>query len=680
MAVMGPFAAVGESRSHWSASAQRTSRRRPSGDQASERSVPVVVNTGRSGHERRGRDVDAVAAAPRSASAIRLPRGAHAAAPTRVAAGQAHPPGALARHVEDDDAPGSTRQEAVPVGRPRQRRHRADAAERAPHQRPGVDVADLDAPARADPRQRVRRAGAPRRRHRPHGLGEDPRRPSRRRPRRRARRRGGRRSGSRRATTSRRAPSRARRSSTPRARSAPPRSARDRARRPRRARAATTSPPSTARAAAASRPRARSTSPATRRRAAAPAGSEPSDARRAARSRTPSPRTWRTHRGGSAATATAAATQDDASASAITLPRRPTARRRARERWASASSAHARASGAGGVGERRALEAIAQRAHRSTTSCSPSSPRRSRELTVPRGSPSAEAISPGVKPSRWRMTMTARWSGGSADRAREDVVARRVGAIERRRLDARVGHLAPQLARAGVVDGAVDDDAVKPRAERPAAIEAVERADGGQERLLGDVLGRGRVVQHEPRRPVGARPMAAEELGEGLGSSRAARPARATPRTRATIPGAGRRPAASRATVDTPAIVARTTPLLRARHGEKSLPSCRAVQPEFLPPDPYAEAPPAPQPASRPVFLPPDAARRGHRAAPEQQGRLGADLRLGQPRPARLQRRPALLPHPSRLDRRLGPRQPGQARAQRRAIRPTSRSSSPSSA
>lgn len=33
-----------------------------------------------------------------------------------------------------------------------------------------------------------------------------------------------------------------------------------------------------------------------------------------------------------------------------------------------------------------------------------------------------------------------------------------------------------------------------------------------------------------------------------------------------------------------------------------------AVQSQFLPPDPYAEAPPAPQPGSRPVFLPPDAA------------------------------------------------------------------------
>jgi hypothetical protein len=31
-----------------------------------------------------------------------------------------------------------------------------------------------------------------------------------------------------------------------------------------------------------------------------------------------------------------------------------------------------------------------------------------------------------------------------------------------------------------------------------------------------------------------------------------------------------------------------------------------AVQPEFLPPDPHAEAPPALQPASRPIFLPPN--------------------------------------------------------------------------
>jgi hypothetical protein len=34
----------------------------------------------------------------------------------------------------------------------------------------------------------------------------------------------------------------------------------------------------------------------------------------------------------------------------------------------------------------------------------------------------------------------------------------------------------------------------------------------------------------------------------------------------------------------------------------------RAVQSEFLPPDPYAEAQPVPRPASRPIFLPPAAA------------------------------------------------------------------------
>jgi hypothetical protein len=33
-----------------------------------------------------------------------------------------------------------------------------------------------------------------------------------------------------------------------------------------------------------------------------------------------------------------------------------------------------------------------------------------------------------------------------------------------------------------------------------------------------------------------------------------------------------------------------------------------AVQPEFLPPDPYAETPPAPRAGSGPIFLPPDAA------------------------------------------------------------------------
>ena len=55
IAVMRAWA-VGASRSHWSASAQRTSRRPPSGDQASERNVPVVVAL-----ERAARAVVAVA-------------------------------------------------------------------------------------------------------------------------------------------------------------------------------------------------------------------------------------------------------------------------------------------------------------------------------------------------------------------------------------------------------------------------------------------------------------------------------------------------------------------------------------------------------------------------------------------------------------------------------------------
>ena len=56
-----------------------------------------------------------------------------------------------------------------------------------------------------------------------------------------------------------------------------------------------------------------------------------------------------------------------------------------------------------------------------------------------------------------------------------------------------------------------------PGAERPAAVEAVDRANRGEERLLGDVLRGGRVVDHEVRRPVRARPLAPEQLLERLG-------------------------------------------------------------------------------------------------------------------------------------------------------------------
>ena len=52
---------------------------------------------------------------------------------------------------------------------------------------------------------------------------------------------------------------------------------------------------------------------------------------------------------------------------------------------------------------------------------------------------------------------------------------------------------------------------MQPRAERAAAVETVEIADGGEERLLGDVLGGGGVARDEPRRPEGARPVLAKE-------------------------------------------------------------------------------------------------------------------------------------------------------------------------
>ena len=71
--------------------------------------------------------------------------------------------------------------------------------------------------------------------------------------------------------------------------------------------------------------------------------------------------------------------------------------------------------------------------------------------------------------------------------------------------------LGAQLARACPVDRAVDDDAVQPGCERPAAVESVEMAHGSEEGLLGDVLGRGRVAGDEQRGPVGARPVLAKE-------------------------------------------------------------------------------------------------------------------------------------------------------------------------
>ena len=71
--------------------------------------------------------------------------------------------------------------------------------------------------------------------------------------------------------------------------------------------------------------------------------------------------------------------------------------------------------------------------------------------------------------------------------------------------------LGAQPAGARPVDRAVDHDPVQPRAERAAAVEAVEVANGGEERLLGDVLGGGGVAGDEPRRAERARPVLAKE-------------------------------------------------------------------------------------------------------------------------------------------------------------------------
>jgi hypothetical protein len=113
--------------------------------------------------------------------------------------------------------------------------------------------------------------------------------------------------------------------------------------------------------------------------------------------------------------------------------------------------------------------------------------------------------------------MTARWSGGSAANAAITSSEGPQGASGAAGSRASPRDLAAQLPRARVVDRPVDDDPVQPGAEGAAAVEAIQRADRGEERLLRDVLGGGRVVDDEPGGAVRARPVAAEELGEGLG-------------------------------------------------------------------------------------------------------------------------------------------------------------------
>lgn len=93
-----------------------------------------------------------------------------------------------------------------------------------------------------------------------------------------------------------------------------------------------------------------------------------------------------------------------------------------------------------------------------------------------------------------------------------DPIERAAVGFERRR-----GHvvaeldLGPQPPCSRPVDRAVDDDAVQPRRERPAAVEAIEVPDGGEEGFLRDVLGGSVVAGDEARGPIGARPVLSEE-------------------------------------------------------------------------------------------------------------------------------------------------------------------------
>ena len=74
-----------------------------------------------------------------------------------------------------------------------------------------------------------------------------------------------------------------------------------------------------------------------------------------------------------------------------------------------------------------------------------------------------------------------------------------------------VARLAAERTRTRPVDRAVDHDPVQPRAEGAQPVEAVERPDGGEEGLLGDVFGRRGVMHDEVRSAVRARPVMPEE-------------------------------------------------------------------------------------------------------------------------------------------------------------------------
>ena len=74
--------------------------------------------------------------------------------------------------------------------------------------------------------------------------------------------------------------------------------------------------------------------------------------------------------------------------------------------------------------------------------------------------------------------------------------------------------LCPQCPRPCVVDCAVDDDSMKPWPEGSAAVEPVKCTNGGEERLLRDVLGGGGIVDDEVGRAMRSAPVEAKQLLE----------------------------------------------------------------------------------------------------------------------------------------------------------------------
>jgi hypothetical protein len=80
-----------------------------------------------------------------------------------------------------------------------------------------------------------------------------------------------------------------------------------------------------------------------------------------------------------------------------------------------------------------------------------------------------------------------------------------------------VAHLAAPPSRAQQVERAVHHDPVKPRAEGPPAVEAVERPHRRKHRLLRDVLRCARVVDDQERGPVCAVPVAPDKRLDRVG-------------------------------------------------------------------------------------------------------------------------------------------------------------------